>query len=185
MDEKTKMLLEAAKEGNDAGVLRALELGADVNAMRPLTSLTALLLALEWNHLATARLLVQRGANIDRVNSNGWTVLHFISSCGTAAAIKAILALGANVNCRTDEGFTALMHAVENNDSEVVALLIEAGADVKLRGRDGTALDISRTLLENDEVVSLLTEAGRRQEATMLLNWMLAMAPLHLPICEY
>ena len=53
MDEKTKMLLEAAKEGNDAGVLRALELGADVNAMRPLTSLTALLLALEWNHFAT------------------------------------------------------------------------------------------------------------------------------------
>ena len=59
MDEKTKMLLEAAKEGNDAGVLRALELGADVNAMRPLTSLTALLLALEWNHFATREI----GAN--------------------------------------------------------------------------------------------------------------------------
>ena len=33
-------------------------------------------------------------------------------------------------------------------------------------------------------MIAQLTKAARRQEASMLLNWMLAMAPLELPICK-
>ena len=96
--------------------------------------------------------------------------------------LAQLLAVGADVDCRDRHGTTPLMLA---GNRDIAAVLIDAGADVKLRSwHGGTALDKARQH-KDVEMISLLTGAARRQEATMLLNWMLAMAPLELPICEY
>jgi len=184
MNEATLELFRAVERGDNEGVLRALELGADVNAIHLSSTKTALLLACDGGQIATVRLLLQRGANIEAVDNLGYTALHYASLHGARDVVKYLITLGADVDCRDRCGRTPLMFAVYNDLSDILAILIEAGADVKLHGDYGTALDMAQ---QCGEVVigSLLTKVARRQEATMLLNWMLAMAPPQLPIYIY
>ena len=80
---------------------------------------------------------------------------------------------------------TPLIIAINYNRSDIATLLIVAGADVKLRNKFGkSAVDIARKR-GVVKTIALVTKAARRQEATLILNSLLAMAPLELPICEY
>jgi ankyrin repeat protein len=171
-----------------------LDVGANVDC-RDRDSLTPLMHACKSGHSAIVRLLVERGSNVETVDGPNRTALHFASLRGTPDAAKELLAAGANVNCRDVHRMTPLMIAVLNarssGSSSIVNILVEAGADVKLRGYDGTALDIvvaqrgiAPERRDSAKLIPLLTKAARRQEASILLNWMLAMAPLELPICE-
>lgn len=136
MNETNEMLLHAAYEGDNKRVLQALELGADVNAVDRY-SMTPLMLARQ--HLATVRLLVQRGANLEAATHSGVTALHYMSRVGMVDAVKELLAAGANVNCRTNAGTTPLIFAVDYKHVITAMILIEAGSDVKLRDYRGTA----------------------------------------------
>jgi ankyrin repeat protein len=59
-------LVHAARNGRDAAVAWLLDQGANVDA-GPYLGLTALHVAVEWGHLSTVRLLVERGARLDVV----------------------------------------------------------------------------------------------------------------------
>ena len=106
-----------------------------------------------------------------------------MSHYGTADGVKELLAAGANVDCRDRDGSTPLMFAV-NMRMILQQFSLKLVPTSNYAITMATALDMARRN-NNVEMISLLTKAARRQEATMLLNWMLAMAPLELPICEY
>lgn len=102
--------MDAARIGDHAGILKAIDSGADVNAVDYACN-SALLLASESGDARTIRFLAQHGAHID---SNA---LHRAAAPvhANADAAKLLLELGAAVNTRDRYGRTPLFTAIKAN----------------------------------------------------------------------
>jgi hypothetical protein len=126
----------------------------------------------------------QCGARFDGVDDGGSTALHLAVCYGRARAVKKLLELGANPNAQsTMSGETPIMGVFDS--FEIVSLLITAGADAKIKRQYGLrALDDATRYANNSVVVDCIAKRIRQQDAVLLLDWMMALAPLQLPICE-
>ena len=107
--------------------------------------------------IAGARLLLERGVNVDTRNKFGATPL--IDNCwcceNSLGFIKFLIENGADVNARDDMDNTALLNAVNDGRTDVVKLLLEHGAaaSADISGEYGTPLDFAQSRYEdfNDE----------------------------------
>lgn len=116
------------------------------------------------------KLLILYGANLDIINSDGWTALTLsILHCKTESSnntVKLLLKHGANVNWVSATGWSVLMIAARGSDNgcsiKIVKLLLKYGAKVNLQNSGGiTALMFSacNSLHESSEkIVNLLLE---------------------------
>jgi ankyrin repeat protein len=92
---------------------------------------TALHLAVFAGQEEAARILIERGADLD-ARSTG--TIARVPPLGTAAFVRSVplarllLDAGADVNAQGEDGFTALDAAEQNGDEELVRLLLERGA---------------------------------------------------------
>lgn len=92
-----------------------------------------LTLAACGGHVDLAMLLIERGANIEEVNDEGYTPLMEAAREGHEEMVALLLSQGANINAQTDETQeTALTLACCGGFSEVADFLIKAGADIEL-----------------------------------------------------
>jgi ankyrin repeat protein len=107
---------------------------------------TALHFAAYFGGLPAARLLLQRGAEVDAAG-RGWmtgTPLHSAASSGNAAVAHLLLSSGADPNARQSGGWTPLHAAARNGDLALVERLLVAGADPSARNDEGrTAADLA------------------------------------------
>jgi ankyrin repeat protein len=117
---------------------------------------TALHLAVFAAQAKAARLLLDRGADVDALSTGA---IARVPPLGTAVFVRSphlarlLLDAGADVNRQGAGGFTALHSAAQSGDAELVRLLLEHGADPGVRASDGTrAVDYART----DEVRAML-----------------------------
>jgi ankyrin repeat protein len=91
-------------------------------------------LASFFGHVEAARLLVERGAEINSASRNDMKVmpLHSAAAADDPDAryeiAKLLLEAGAEPNARQQDDFTPLMAADENNDERLASLLEEHGA---------------------------------------------------------
>ena len=79
-------------------------------------------------HESTVRALVELGAQVDAVSSNGWTALMFASQNGHESTVRALVERGAQVDAVNSDGETALMLADENGHESTVHALEELSA---------------------------------------------------------
>jgi len=92
---------------------------------------TALHLAVFGKQQETARLLIERGADVDALATAS---IARVRPLGTAAFVRSVplarllLDAGADVNGEGEGGFTALDSAMQSRDEELVRLLCERGA---------------------------------------------------------
>ncbi len=115
-----------------------------------------------------ARLLLERGAQINAIGYRGNTALMVASRYGRATMVSLLLSKGAQVNIRNTEGFTALMAAVGGGwtnkgtwydptvigSVEVVRLLLNKGAEVNIKTNGGaTALILAAGACRWQEVI--------------------------------
>ena len=101
---------DAAKAGDVAAITAALDAGADIEAKDG--GGTPLYFAVRRGHLASAKLLIERGANV-KVASNYWGDLLTIASVNARVdLITLLLEHGANPNA-TSNGESALHVAVK------------------------------------------------------------------------
>lgn len=91
-------------------------------------------LASFFGHLDAARLLVERGAEVNSASRNDFKVMPLHSAAATGdpevryELAKLLLEHGADPNARQQDDFTPLMAADQHEDKRLRALLIEHGA---------------------------------------------------------
>ncbi|MEJ1969796.1 MAG: ankyrin repeat domain-containing protein [Rhizomicrobium sp.] len=112
---------------------------------------TALHGACYWGGIATARLLLDRGANASAATRDGFLQIHPLGSAvatpdipnpaqgedNVLALVELLLEHGADVNARRRDGMTALHTAAYRGLLNVIARLIAAGADPAIRSHEG------------------------------------------------
>ena len=123
--------------------------------------------------------LVEKGVNIDDVDSNGRTALMLASKAGHEEIVETLLSAGANgsqdshsrggqvllkegadPNIRKKDGATALMYASQNGHSDVVQILLKGGADPNIQ-KKGEATELMYASQNgHSEVVQILLKGG-------------------------
>ena len=112
-------------------------------------------LAKENGSLKLAKLLIEKGANVNVRDTQGDTPLH--KSDNTKLA-KLLIENGADIKLRNNKGNTALHEAVAKNNIKTVELLIDKGVDVNVRNNFGqTPL---HKVKYRKEIAKLLIEKG-------------------------
>ncbi len=102
---------------------------------------TALMLAANANDLASANLLIEAGASVNRPN---WTPLHYAASKGHTEMMRLLIENDAYIDAESPNGTTPLMMAAYYATPKAVKLMLEEGADPTLQNKDGqTALEMA------------------------------------------
>jgi uncharacterized protein len=163
--ERIDPLIEAAQNGNKAGVQLALRNHAYVNAAEH-DGTTALHWAVRVDDVEIADILLAAGADAKAANQYGVTPLSLACTNGSAAMIEKLIKAGADPNTKSSEGETALMTASRTGKPDAVQILLKNGADVNAKEtwRGQTALMWAASE-GHTEVVEALLKAGADMHA--------------------
>jgi hypothetical protein len=123
--EREGLLCRAAGSGNLEACRAMLELGFDVNASDEEYQGTALMSAVAWDHGNVVSLLLEYGADCNRLDYLGTTALFDARS---VAAAKQLLAAGARIDVLDSEGRSCVQRHLERGRIDIVDLLVEHGA---------------------------------------------------------
>lgn len=121
-------LRAAAQNGDMAAAQRALDAGAAIDRGDERHGNTPLILAANHGHTELVRLLVRRGANLNRSNDKGANALIAAVMSGHTAAAGLLIEQGANLNATDNSGNTALSIAEQSGQSAIATMLRAAGA---------------------------------------------------------
>jgi ankyrin repeat protein len=127
----TNPLHGAAHSGNLEVVWKLIEYDPAYINVRSVDGWTPLLFATEGRNSedgSVARLLLERGADVNAQNQLGWTPLHRASFFGALEVVRLLLEHGADIEPKENDGKTALQVAAEEGHDDVVELLREHGA---------------------------------------------------------
>jgi Ankyrin repeats (3 copies)/Ankyrin repeat len=121
---------------------------------------SVLMLAVQTRNVALIQLLLERGANIDQADDDGFTPL--IEACRqgqpSLAVVKLLLEHGARPNVRTWSGSTAIQFAANEGQTKLVALLLRYGADVA--GGSGLTPLMEAAYRGQEDLITLLIAKG-------------------------
>lgn len=140
-------LFEAAALGRTDILAELLDSGDEVGAWSA-DGFSPLHLAAFFGRVATVRLLLERGAPVDRPSRNGLKVtpLHSAAAGHHAGIGALLLAAGADPNAKQQGGFVPLHAAAQHGDAALVRALLDHGADPKAVDDDGrTPADLAET----------------------------------------
>jgi ankyrin repeat protein len=107
-----------------------------------------------------ARLLLERGTDVNVLGGNNKTPLHMAARNGRVGVLRVLLEHGANVGVEDKEGGTPLHAAVGSGKVEVVSMLLEHGASVGAEDKEGRTPLHAAVENERVGVVRVLLEHG-------------------------
>ena len=124
-------VFDSAATGRTRGLEELLDAEAGLARAWSPDGFTALHLAAFFGQEDAARLLVEKGADVNVVSRNRdilVTPLHRAAARAHPGIVKLLLEAGADPNARQPDGFTALDAARHNGDDESAEALVAAGA---------------------------------------------------------
>ena len=141
----------ACEEGTLVVIDVLIQYGADIN--RKHNGMTPLMVACKSRHYKIVqRLLQEPTIDIDAVNLNGWSALHF-AVFATSKFATALVTKGANPNIMDESGITPLYYAIRHDNIDVVSALLQSVKNLLVPFR--LAFEESTT-----EVVDVLIQYG-------------------------
>jgi quinoprotein dehydrogenase-associated probable ABC transporter substrate-binding protein len=81
--------------------------------------------------------LIEKGADVNKLDSEGYAPLHIAARNEQPKVIAALIAHKADINLKDRDGYTALHHAVLRNSPETIVALAISGADLEERTPTG------------------------------------------------
>ena len=104
---------------------------------------------------------IRSRVNINCVDINGNTALHFASSYGHLDIVKLLVTKGAKINVSDSNQSTPIFDAIKNVHLEVVKYLLQVGASLSQTDKDGcTPLLAAVYANKSNELIKLLIASG-------------------------
>lgn len=153
------VLCGAAYSGRSDAVAHLLDLGADVNEAPTSYGHTPLFAAIYRNRVDVARLLMEKGANLEYRNEERATAMHLAAERGTPEIAQLLLDAGMNVDALDGFGGTPLLHAMRG-DTLMVNWLIDHGAQVDALSDTSTAPIVNAVYARNTAGMRALIGRG-------------------------
>jgi ankyrin repeat protein len=143
---------------DDSAVKAILARGLDPNLHEPTRGETGLILAMRYDAMKVARLLLEHPKlKIDEQAPNGNTALMMAAFQKNKPAVLAMLEKGAQVN---RPGWTALHYAAAAGDIDIMKLLLERHAYIDAESPTGTTPLMLAAREGQEDAVQLLLEEG-------------------------
>eukprot|EP00968_Pinguiococcus_pyrenoidosus_P006892 scaffold455_cov160-Pinguiococcus_pyrenoidosus.AAC.3 len=134
-------------------------------------------IAAENGHVEVVQALLDRGADKEAVDNDGWTPLHISAQNGHREVVQALLERGADKEAvENSSGATALHIAAANGHLGVVQAFLDRGADKEAADKDGWTPLYFAAANGHLEVVQFLLDRGADKEAASKDGW----TPLHI-----
>ena len=153
--------LADAVQQQDHDAVRALLAGGQVDVNAPQADgATAVAWAVHWNDLATARLLIRAGADVDAANELGVTPTHARRPQRKQRDDRRPFARRRKSHTARPSGDTALMLAARTGNVAVVQRLADAGADVNARTQGGHTALMWAAAEGHADVAEVLIDGG-------------------------
>lgn len=140
------------------------ELKLDVNTKDEYGD-TPLLHAAQQGQTATAKYLIEHGADLASSSELGATALHHSAGIGDIELLKFLLSRGANVDSQSDAG-TPLLWAAGHVQQDAVKVLLEHHADPNAENDDNITPLFSAVAAGSLACIELLIQAGSRVNVT-------------------
>ena len=137
-----------------------LALASIATAAQARDDLTPLLEAARNADHETALLLVRDGADVEAVEADGTSALHWAAHFGDAPLVEALLAAGADAAAANRYGMTPLHLAAVDGNANVIAALIDAGADPNAVLPEGETVLMTAARTGAPEALRVLLEHG-------------------------
>jgi len=127
-------LLDAAANGDAAGVLRWIAEGANINVTNE-KGWTPLVMAAFNQHMETVKVLVDAGADVNHQSINGTTVFMYaktkVLETGEYLLLDYLLQVGAEINTRDfKKEWTVLQYVQDIGHAEMERYLMDKGATI-------------------------------------------------------
>lgn len=114
-----------------------------------------------FNCVATAKLLIERGANPALVSTNGSTALHFAARRGNEQVAELLVHHAkVDVNSKDSVHMTALHLACVSGNVAISRMLLEQGADIRAKSTELMTPLHTAVYHGNSEVAALILRAG-------------------------
>jgi uncharacterized protein len=126
---------------------------------------TPLHFAAFFGHPAAAKLLIDRGADLEARSTNrefalDAAPLHSAAAAGQREVCEVLVDAGVDVNAVQHGGYTALIDAAQNGNAELAELLLERGADATAQLDDGRTAAELATAADEPELAAKLERAA-------------------------
>lgn len=169
----TKNDLEEPDPGFVKGVGLITARGATVTEGERMSqpNLSPFLAALIQGDTSLVNSLIDEGADIEEINSEGQTALIISAANGSLEMINTLLHAGANVNATSEKGWTALMVTIKNADSKTADLLLRNGADVNHLSPDRWTALAEATIQGQNALMEKLLDCGADPETKSSHDW--------------
>ncbi|KAK4474738.1 hypothetical protein MN116_001863 [Schistosoma mekongi] len=126
----------------------------------------------ECEMLADMEALYKAGADLDRLDSQGASMLHIASASGFEEVVLFLLKRGAKIDLPDKDGWQAIHIAACWCQLEIVELLVNFGADIMAETRNGeTVFDICEDIEMHSRLIEIKQEMERKKSQQQdLLN---------------
>ena len=149
-------IFEAARNGDLKKIKEITEVNAEAVKAVNDQGFTPLMIACYRGQTKAAKLLVEKGAEVNSASPEGSALQAAVYQNNTKLACF-LLEKGANMNAKGPDGNTALMYAVLNQNEKLVKALVNKGADLKLVNNDNqTAHSLAMT--QENKTIQVLTQ---------------------------
>lgn len=127
--------------------------------------LIPLFVAAKKNRLEILKLLVDNGAEADKVDGQRRNVIFYAAEGADEETMKYVLGLGQDINALDRQDGTALMAAAEADNVPAIKVLVAEGADVNNpKDKAGRTALMCAKMKRKEAAVKALTELGAKEE---------------------